>query len=70
MEWLTGNKEKELEILRNQHEELINKHENTQTLASKIEEIRCDHKNSLTTIGEAIDNSIGSLGYMICLRTR
>ena len=29
-----------------------------QPLESKIEEIRHDHKNGLTTIGEALDNSI------------
>ena len=32
--------------------------EATQPLVSKIEEIRHDHKNGLTTIGEALDNSI------------
>ena len=32
--------------------------EAVQPLKSKIEEIRHDHKNALTTIGEALDNSI------------
>ena len=31
----------------------------SQTLESKIEEIRHDHKNSLSTIGEGFDNSFG-----------
>ena len=33
--------------------------QNAQTLESRIEEIRHDHKNSLTTIGEDCDNGMG-----------
>ena len=43
----------------NNLQSLLEFKENSQSLESRIEEIRHDHKNSLTTIGEALDNSVG-----------
>jgi hypothetical protein len=43
----------------NNLQNLLEFKQNSQSLESRIEEIRHDHKNSLTTIGEALDNSIG-----------
>ena len=49
MSFLFGNNDEELYYLRDYKN-------SSQRLASKIEEIRHDHKNGLTTIGEAADN--------------
>ena len=46
------------EELKKQIDSLMQEQNSMQPLNSKIEEIRHDHKNGLTTIGEALDNSI------------
>ncbi len=52
MSWFSNSNDDRIKSL-----EEFRKH--SQTLDSRIEEIRHDHKNSLTTIGEDSDNGIG-----------